>query len=136
MRLDFPLQMRVMALLVWSTSASVKNMVCNVADYGAKPDNTTVNTAAFRAAAAACRGKGRPGARAVVLVPLGVWVTGAFNLSSHTELRLELGATVAAVHSVSRTDYPAVSPFPSYGTCRDGQSIDSARPLVYEYEDV
>jgi hypothetical protein len=96
-------------------------IVCSVASQpGAQGDNHTVNTAAFRNAAACCAGRGRPGSRAVLLVPAGVWLTGAFNLSSHTELRLMAGATVAAVHSLSRQQYPAVSPFPSYGHCRDG----------------
>jgi hypothetical protein len=72
--------------------------ICNVAaDYGAWGDNRTVNTPAFRAAAAACAGAGTAKQRAVVLVPPGVFLTGAFNLSSHTELRLQRGATVAAV---------------------------------------
>ena len=92
--------------------------VCSIADHGAKPGSSTVNTQAFRAASAACSGKGVPGQRAVVLVPAGTWLTGAFNLSSHTELRLARGATIAAVTSVDREQFPALAPFPSYGWCK------------------
>jgi polygalacturonase len=99
--------------------------VCNVATFGAKPDNSTANTVAFRAATAACANKGRLGQRAVVLVPPGTWLTGSFNLSSHTELRLARGATVAAVASVDRSQFPAVAPFPSYGYCHDGGCPDA-----------
>ena len=112
-------------LLLLATAAPVAESApfvttCSVADHGAVPDNATANTLAFRAAARACAGRGQRGSRAVILVPRGVWWTGAFNLSSHTELRLALGATLAAVTSVSRDEYPAVAPFPSYGSCRDG----------------
>eukprot|EP01043_Picozoa_sp_COSAG02_P055966 COSAG02_NODE_6567_length_3490_cov_2.565320_2_plen_477_part_00 len=94
--------------------------ICDVVTHGARGDNHTLNTAAFRSAAAECAGLGTSTARAVVLVPPGTYVTGAFNLSSHTELRLQKGATVAAVTTLSRSEFPAVAPFPSYGTCRDG----------------
>eukprot|EP01051_Picozoa_sp_SAG22_P035925 SAG22_NODE_17133_length_311_cov_0.608491_1_plen_59_part_10 len=57
-------------------------------------DDRTVNTAAFRRATAACAGAGTAAERAVVLVPPGTFVTGAFNLSSNTELRLARGATI------------------------------------------
>jgi polygalacturonase len=93
---------------------------CSVASQpGARGDNRTLNTAAFRAAAAACCGLGRRGARSVVLVPAGVWLTGAFNLSSFMELRLERGATITAVMTEERREYPALPPFPSYGACRE-----------------
>ena len=55
---------------------------CSVAEFGAVPDNTTDNTAAFRKAAAACAG-------GEMLVPQGVWMTGPFNLTSNTVLRVE-----------------------------------------------
>ena len=82
-----------MLLVVWVTalpSAVLPTVVCNISDHGGVL-SPTVSTAAFRAAAAACAGQGTARARAVVLVPAGTWLTGAFNLSSHTELRLEVG---------------------------------------------
>ena len=65
----------------------------------------------------------RPGQRAVVLVPAGTWLTGAFNLSSHTELRLARGATIEAVTSVDREQFPALAPFPSYGWCKTHEPL-------------
>lgn len=38
----------------------------------------------------------------------------------HTELRLAENATIAAVSTLAREQYPAVAPFPSYGVCNDG----------------
>ena len=93
--------------------------ICSVESHGARGDNFTLNTHAFRAAAAACRDRGKPGARSVVLVPAGVWLTGAFNLTSHMELRLEPGATIAAVTTEAPSEFPALPPFPSYGSCRE-----------------
>ena len=60
----------------------VANAGCSVADFGAVADNKTDNSVAFRRAAKACAG-------AVMLVPAGTWMTGPFNLSSHTVLRVE-----------------------------------------------
>ena len=63
---------------------------------------------------------GTLGRRAVLAVPAGVFLTGAFNISSHTELRLARGARVVAVMTLERSQWPAVAPFPSYGVCNDG----------------
>src|SRR2546429_7287172 len=62
----------------------------NVTDFGAKPDGTTKNTAALRAAIAAC-GKAGGG---VVLVPAGRFLTGPLTFVSGMELRLAKGATL------------------------------------------
>eukprot|EP01048_Picozoa_sp_COSAG05_P022478 COSAG05_NODE_4513_length_1483_cov_1.231214_2_plen_119_part_01 len=52
-----------------------------MADFGAVADNKTDCTKAFRAAAeSGC---------SEILVPRGVWMTGPFNLSSNTVLRVE-----------------------------------------------
>ena len=76
---------------------------CSVARHGAVPDNCTDNTAAFRAAAScASAGSGE------MLVPPGVWMTGPFNLSSHTTLRV-LG-TISAIRD--RAVYPVVTQQP------------------------
>lgn len=103
-----------------TTAQTESNTVCDVVKHGAKGDNSTINTRAFRAATAACAGVGTAAQRAVVLVPPGIFITGAFNLSSNMELRLQRGATVTAVTTLARSEFPAVAPFPSYGTCRDG----------------
>ena len=67
---------------------------CSVADFGAVPDNATDNTHAFRAAAASgC---------STITVPAGIWMTGPFNLSSHTTLYVE--------GTISGSRNPAVYP--------------------------
>ena len=110
----------LIVLLLAPDGSTGTSAVCSVVAHGARGDNRTLNTAAFRSACAACAGRGTAAQRAVVLVPPGIYITGAFNLSSNTELRLQRGATVAAVASLDRREWPAVAPFPSYGTCRDG----------------
>jgi len=63
---------------------------CNVRDFGAIGDGTTVNTAAIQMAIDACRDAG--GGR--VVVPRGVFVSGTLRLHSHIELHLEGGAVL------------------------------------------
>ena len=76
---------------------------CSVADFGAVPDNKTDNTAAFRAASRAER-------CSEILVPAGVWLTGPFNLSSHTTLNVVRGATISG--SMDSAVYPVVTQQP------------------------
>ncbi|KAJ1447570.1 pectin lyase fold/virulence factor [Pelagophyceae sp. CCMP2097] len=86
-------------------------LVFDVAAYGAVGDNATDNTAAFRAASDALRGAGG----GTLLVGAGIFVTGAFNLSSGTTLAVRgtiLGAADAAL-------FPVIAPLPSYGVSRD-----------------
>ena len=64
----------------------------NVRDYGAVGDNVTHDTAAVRKAAAALLLGGHGG---TLLFPTGgTYLTGAFNLSSHTTLVVERGAAI------------------------------------------
>ena len=79
--LNMPLRgLSLMAAAAVATAAAAQHG-CSVADFGAVADNKTDNSAAFRkATASGC---------SEVLVPVGVWMTGPFNLSSHTVLRVE-----------------------------------------------
>jgi polygalacturonase len=61
-------------------------------DFGAKADGQTLNTNAFAAAARACREAGG----GTLLVPPGVYLTGIFEIFSHTTLRLAEGARLVA----------------------------------------
>jgi polygalacturonase len=63
---------------------------CNLRDFGAIGDGTTVETTALQKAIDACRDQG--GGR--VVVPRGVFVSGALRLHSHIELHLEAGAVL------------------------------------------
>eukprot|EP01079_Euglenida_sp_SAG-EU17-18_P002222 gene2222-491_t len=75
---------------------------CSVADFGAIPDNKTDNSEAFRRAAASGCGE--------VAVPPGTWMTGPFNLTSHTVLRLEPGSTISGSRDPAL--YPIVTQLP------------------------
>lgn len=79
---------------------------CSVADHGAVADNQTDNSAAFRATAIACAGS-------EMLVPPGIWLTGPFNLSSHTVLRVE--GTISG--SQNPESYPVVTQQPVDEAC-------------------
>ena len=63
---------------------------CNVRDFGALGDGTTIETVAIQKAIDACRDGG--GGR--VVVPRGVFVSGTLRLHSHIELHLETGAVL------------------------------------------
>ena len=73
-----------LSLLLPTSSSGIRHgdgdSRCTVAHFGAVPDNATDNTAAFRAAFASSCDE--------VVVPPGTWMTGPFNLSSHTVLRV------------------------------------------------
>jgi polygalacturonase len=80
---------------------------CSVTEFGAVGDNRTVSTDAFRAAVLAC---------GTVLVPAGVFVTGAFNLTSHQRLELDADAVIAAVYGANNTmQYPRRPGVPPFG---------------------
>ena len=76
--------------------------ICSIAEHGGVADNATDNTDAFRSAARACVGGG------TILVPHGVWMTGPFNLSSHTVLRVD--GTISGSQNPSL--YPRVTQQP------------------------
>ena len=87
------------ALFLGTISFQVK--CCSVSDFGAVPDNKTDNSVAFRKAAEACAG-------GEMLVPPGIWMTGPFNISSNTILRVE--GTISGSQNPSL--YPIVTQQP------------------------
>jgi polygalacturonase len=62
----------------------------NIRDYGANPDTTVKNTAAFASAIDACAKAG--GGR--VIVPSGIWLTGPIRLQSNVNLHMDDGAEI------------------------------------------
>ena len=74
----------------------------NIADYGAVGDGHTKNTKAFADAIKVCAVAG--GGR--VVVPAGVWLTGAIELKSNLDLHLEQGAVIQ--FSEDYDDYPLI----------------------------
>ena len=72
----------------------------SVTEFGAAGNGETLNTAAFTRAIEACAKTG--GGR--IVVPQGIWLTGAIQLRSNIDLHLERGAVIQFSSSVE--DYP------------------------------
>lgn len=92
----------------------------NVLAYGARNDGITDNTAAFRRAIDACHTAGG----GTVLVPAGVYRTGAIHLRSNVHVRL-VGATLK--FSANAADFPTVL------TRYEGIECMNRSPMVYAY---
>ncbi|MCX6762099.1 MAG: glycoside hydrolase family 28 protein [Candidatus Moranbacteria bacterium] len=63
---------------------------CNVLDFGANNDGKALNTKSFNAAITECANAGG----GHVIVPAGIWLTGAIQLKSNIDLHLEKDATI------------------------------------------
>ncbi len=91
--------------------------------YGAVGDGKVDNTVAFRAAIAACHQAG--GGR--VVVPAGVYLTGAIHLKSNVNLHLDKGATI--LFSRDHAKY-----LPVVYTRFEGVECFNYSPFIYAYE--
>jgi polygalacturonase len=94
----------------------------DVLQYGAVGDGVKDNTNAFRDAIAACSRAG--GGRLVV--PKGIFLTGAIELKSHVNLHVSDGATIR--FSRDRSRYPLVL------TRWEGVELMNFSPFVYAFE--
>ncbi|XP_074559667.1 putative polygalacturonase [Curcuma longa] len=90
--------------------------VVSITDFGGVGDGHTLNTAAFVSAVARIEQRNAPGGT-LLYVPPGVWLTGAFNLTSHLTLFLAQGAVIRATRDTS--SWPLIDPLPSYGRGRE-----------------
>jgi polygalacturonase len=97
------------------------NFLATDPKYGAKGDNKTDNTAAFRKAidAASAAGGGH------VIVPKGNYVTGAIHLKSNVDFHLESGAVLKFSSDGSK--------FPTVLTRYEGIECMNRSPMVYAY---
>ncbi len=91
-----------------------------ITDYGAVSVGAETNTAAIAAAIADCNACG--GGR--VVVPSGIWLTGAIHLKSNVNLHLEEGAVLCF------TDDPA-DYLPAVLTSWEGMECYNYSPLIY-----
>lgn len=73
--------------------------VVSIADFGGVGDGRTLNTAAFQSAVSGIEQRHAPGGT-LLYVPAGVWLTGAFNLTSHMTLFLAKGAIIKATQVI------------------------------------
>ena len=94
----------------------------DIANYGAKGDNQTDNTEAFRAAIVACSKVG--GGR--VVIPRGEFITGAIELKSNVNLHVSEGATLRFTRDASK--YPLVF------TRWEGTECMNYSPFIYAFE--
>ena len=119
-----------------ATATAAAAAVFDVEAYGAKTGNAS-NTVAFRAAiaaaAAAVAAAGDASTRATILVRgPGVYLTGAFNLSTRLTLDVRRGATVKGITVAASPssaaaggpgslgfEFPVIDFLPSYGSNRD-----------------
>lgn len=90
----------------------------NIIDYGAVGDGHTKNTRAFADAIKACAEAG--GGR--VVVPAGMWLTGAIEFKSNLNLHLEQGAVIQ--FSEDYEDYPLIQ-----STWEDRPRVQCMSPL-------
>jgi polygalacturonase len=105
-----------------SLSSSAKDFL--ITDYGAKPGQAALNTAAINKAIAACVKSG--GGR--VVVPPGTFRTGTIRMESNVELHLSHGALLLA--STDLKDFPN-QPQPKYRSQKDPGGW---RALIYADE--
>jgi polygalacturonase len=94
--------------------------VVKLSEHGAVGDGTTLNTKAFAVAIAACADAGG----GTVLVPKGVFVTGAVHLKSNINLRLEDGAEIRGSTNFDDFLPPVLQRF-------EGLELYNYSPLIY-----
>jgi polygalacturonase len=97
------------------------NFLATDPKYGAKGDNSTDNTAAFRKAIEAANAAGG----GHVIVPKGNYVTGAVHLKSNVDFHLEAGAVLKFSGTASN--------FPTVLTRYEGIECVNRSPMVYAY---
>ncbi|CAL9162433.1 unnamed protein product [Musa hybrid cultivar] len=88
----------------------------SIADFGGIGDGKTLNTAAFESAISHIVQQNASGGT-LLHIPAGVWLTGAFNLTSHMTLFLAKDAVIKATQDTS--NWPLIDPLPSYGRGRE-----------------
>jgi len=96
------------------------NRKFNITDYGAVGDGKTMNTKAFKKAIAACNKKGG----GEVVVPKGVFLTGAIHLKNNVNLHLNKGAKI--LFSQNPKDY-----LPMVFTRYQGIELMNYSPFIY-----
>ncbi|CAJ1965378.1 unnamed protein product, partial [Sphenostylis stenocarpa] len=85
-------------------------------EFGGVGDGKTSNTKVFRSAISKLSQYASDGG-AQLIVPLGKWLTGPFNLTSHFTLFLQKGVVLLA--SQDESEWPQLPVLPSYGRGRD-----------------
>ena len=111
------------ALLARIKAPTFPNRDFKITDYGALADDKTDNTEAIRQAIAACN-KAKGGR---VVVPPGVWLTGAIHLKSNVNLHVSEGATLKFIPDPAKY-------LPLVFTRWEGIELMNYSPLIYAFE--
>ncbi|CAL9050468.1 unnamed protein product [Musa banksii] len=93
-----------------------RGLVVSITDFGGVGDGRTLNTAAFKSAVFHIEQRKVPEG-SLLYIPAGVWLTEAFNLTSHMTLFLAEGAVIKATQDT--VNWPLILPLPSYGRGRE-----------------
>lgn len=127
-----PKQTDEVATAIWEEAQTILDQVVppvfldqtfNIQDFGAKPGSTDKSTDAIQQAIQACTKAG--GGR--VLVPAGVFHTGAIHLEDNVNLHLAEGAVLQ--FSTDPKDY-----LPVVHTSFEGTELMNYSPLIYAYQ--
>ena len=97
-----------------SSMGSSSSAIYDVTKFGAKGDNTTLDTAAFVAAIAAVE---KSGGGTVLVPPPGIYLIAPINLTSNIDFHIESGARIVGV--MDHTLWPIIPGAPSYGQGRN-----------------
>ncbi|VFQ67585.1 unnamed protein product [Cuscuta campestris] len=100
----------------YSSAISCRKHTAYLTDFGGVGDGKTLNTGAFHRAVANLS-RVAPDHGAMLIVPAGKWLTAPFYLTSHFTLYLHKDAVILGTQDESQ--YPLISPLPSYGRGRD-----------------
>ena len=111
-------------LLLLSMGTATAWRSVSIDDFGAKGDNATINTAAFRSALAAVAADG---GGELVVPASGVYRTAPVILTSNMVLRVE--GVMRAVED--RAAFPKIDVLPSVGHDYDTNGKDRYQPFVY-----
>ncbi len=87
----------VLLFLLTAFSIHLRSQDFNILTYGAKPDNSTINTKAIQAAIDACNNAGG----GTVVIPHGTFLSGTIILKSHVHLRVDKGAVLKGSSQLS-----------------------------------
>ena len=87
------------AFVIWINTATKRYLITS---YGAKGDSTTLNTKAIQQAIEQCSSKGG----GTVVVPKGIYISGAIFLKKGVNLLVEKGGVLKG--SVNQDDYPQI----------------------------
>lgn len=108
------------SILVQINAPQFPDTVFNILDYGAVPDSSTLNTVAINQTIERCSSEGG----GIVLVPQGVFLTGAIHLMDNVNLRIEKGGELR--FSTNPADY-----LPVVESTWEGILCYNYSPLIY-----